>query len=84
MKISGIELRQVEPRATIERDPRACPHVRKRRYHHLVARRGEPRGLFPDIESDEVVTVPFEEIDYRENTLVYGVTALPVTWDRPI
>jgi cytochrome P450 len=30
------------------------------------------------------LAVPFEEIDYRENTLVYGVTALPVTWDAPI
>ncbi|MFD7157452.1 cytochrome P450 [Kribbella sp. NPDC059898] len=27
------------------------------------------------------LAVPFEEIDYRENTLVYGVTALPVAWD---
>jgi cytochrome P450 len=26
--------------------------------------------------------VPFEEITYKDNTLVYGVTALPVTWDR--
>ncbi|HZX06665.1 cytochrome P450 [Kribbella sp.] len=30
------------------------------------------------------LAVPFEEIGYRENTLVYGVTALPVTWDAPI
>ncbi|MGZ0152534.1 cytochrome P450 [Kribbella sp. WER1] len=30
------------------------------------------------------LAVPFEEVDYRENTLVYGVTALPVTWDVPI
>jgi cytochrome P450 len=30
------------------------------------------------------LAVPFEQIDYRENTLVYGVTALPVTWDKPI
>ncbi|GAA1156492.1 cytochrome P450 [Kribbella jejuensis] len=30
------------------------------------------------------LAVPFEEIDYRENTLVYGMTALPVTWDTPI
>ncbi|HWD79666.1 MAG TPA: cytochrome P450 [Kribbella sp.] len=30
------------------------------------------------------LAVPFDEIDYRENTLVYGVTALPVTWDGPI
>jgi cytochrome P450 len=27
------------------------------------------------------LAVPFEEIEYRNNTLVYGVTALPVTWD---
>ncbi|WP_427891117.1 cytochrome P450 [Kribbella sp. GL6] len=27
------------------------------------------------------LAVPFEEIDYRVNTLVYGVTALPVGWD---
>jgi len=27
------------------------------------------------------LAVPFEEIEYRDNTLVYGVTALPVTWD---
>ncbi|MGW7684627.1 cytochrome P450 [Kribbella sp. NPDC054772] len=30
------------------------------------------------------LAVPFEEIDYRNNTLVYGVTALPVTWDEQI
>ncbi|HEY3508711.1 MULTISPECIES: cytochrome P450 [Kribbella] len=30
------------------------------------------------------LAVPFDEIDYRENTLVYGVAALPVTWDAPI
>jgi cytochrome P450 len=30
------------------------------------------------------LAVPFDEIDYRENTLVYGVTALPVAWDAPI
>ncbi|HEY3556814.1 MAG TPA: cytochrome P450 [Kribbella sp.] len=30
------------------------------------------------------LAVPFETIDYRDNTLVYGVTALPVTWDEPI
>jgi cytochrome P450 len=29
------------------------------------------------------LAVPFEEIEYRNNTLVYGVTALPVTWDTP-
>jgi cytochrome P450 len=29
------------------------------------------------------LAVPFEQIDYRDNTLVYGVTALPVTWDLP-
>ena len=29
------------------------------------------------------LAVPFEAIDYRDNTLVYGVTALPVTWDAP-
>jgi len=29
------------------------------------------------------LAVPFEHIDYRDNTLVYGVTALPVTWDQP-
>ncbi|WP_328326445.1 cytochrome P450 [Kribbella sp. NBC_00382] len=28
------------------------------------------------------LAVPFEEITYKDNTLVYGVTALPVTWDR--
>jgi cytochrome P450 len=28
------------------------------------------------------LAVPFEELEYRNNTLVYGVTALPVTWDR--
>jgi cytochrome P450 len=27
------------------------------------------------------LAVPFEQIEYRNNTLVYGVTALPVTWD---
>ncbi|MFF0270637.1 cytochrome P450 [Kribbella sp. NPDC004536] len=30
------------------------------------------------------LAVPFDRIDYRENTLVYGVTALPVDWDAPI
>jgi len=30
------------------------------------------------------LAVPFEEIDYRNNTLVYGVAALPVAWDAPI
>ncbi|WP_350274613.1 cytochrome P450 [Kribbella sp. HUAS MG21] len=29
------------------------------------------------------LAVPFEEIRYRDNTLVYGVSALPVTWDPP-
>ncbi|MEU8226802.1 cytochrome P450 [Kribbella sp. NPDC048915] len=29
------------------------------------------------------LAVPFEQIDYRDNTLVYGVTALPVSWDAP-
>jgi len=28
------------------------------------------------------LAVPFEEIRFKDNTLVYGVTALPVTWDR--
>jgi cytochrome P450 len=28
------------------------------------------------------LAVPFEEIRFKNNTLVYGVTALPVTWDR--
>ncbi|MEV8378195.1 cytochrome P450 [Kribbella sp. NPDC056861] len=28
------------------------------------------------------LAVPFEEIKFKDNTLVYGVTALPVTWDR--
>ncbi|WP_112237060.1 cytochrome P450 [Kribbella monticola] len=28
------------------------------------------------------LAVPFEEIRFKHNTLVYGVTALPVTWDR--
>ncbi|MEU4195889.1 cytochrome P450 [Kribbella sp. NPDC026611] len=27
------------------------------------------------------LAVPFEEIEYKDNTLVYGVSALPVTWD---
>jgi len=27
------------------------------------------------------LAVPFEEIQYKDNTLVYGVTALPVTWE---
>jgi cytochrome P450 len=27
------------------------------------------------------LAVPFEEIRFKNNTLVYGVTALPVTWD---
>ncbi|GAA2808011.1 cytochrome P450 [Kribbella solani] len=30
------------------------------------------------------LAVPFEQIDYRVNTLVYGVKVLPVTWDAPI
>lgn len=29
------------------------------------------------------LAVPFEEIDFKHNTLVYGVKALPVTWDDP-
>jgi len=28
------------------------------------------------------LAVPFEEIQFRDNTLVYGVRELPVTWDR--
>lgn len=28
------------------------------------------------------LAVPFEEIKFKNNTIVYGVTALPVTWDR--
>jgi cytochrome P450 len=28
------------------------------------------------------LAVPFEQIRFKDNTLVYGVTALPVTWDR--
>ncbi|TDU82454.1 cytochrome P450 [Kribbella voronezhensis] len=28
------------------------------------------------------LAAPFEEIRFKHNTLVYGVTALPVTWDR--
>jgi cytochrome P450 len=28
------------------------------------------------------LAVPFEEIKFKDNTLVYGVIALPVTWDR--
>lgn len=28
------------------------------------------------------LAVPFEQITFKDNTLVYGVTALPVTWDR--
>jgi cytochrome P450 len=28
------------------------------------------------------LAVPFEQITYKDDTLVYGVTALPVTWDR--
>jgi hypothetical protein len=27
------------------------------------------------------LAVPFEEIRFKDNTLVYGVTALPVTWE---
>ena len=30
------------------------------------------------------LAVPFEELEFKENTLVYGVTALPVTWDTPL
>ena len=26
------------------------------------------------------LAVPFEKIQYKNNTLVYGVTSLPVTW----
>ncbi|MFC0628464.1 cytochrome P450 [Kribbella deserti] len=29
------------------------------------------------------LAVPFEELQFKHNTLVYGVTALPVTWDDP-
>jgi cytochrome P450 len=28
------------------------------------------------------LAVPFEEIEFKDNTIVYGVIALPVTWDR--
>ena len=28
------------------------------------------------------LAVPFEDIKFKDNTLVYGVRALPVTWDR--
>jgi cytochrome P450 len=28
------------------------------------------------------LAVPFEDIKFKDNTLVYGVQALPVTWDR--
>jgi cytochrome P450 len=28
------------------------------------------------------LAVPFDEIKFKNNTIVYGVTALPVTWDR--
>lgn len=27
------------------------------------------------------LAVPFEEIRFKDNTLVYGVTTLPVTWE---
>lgn len=30
------------------------------------------------------LAVPFEELEFKDNTLVYGVTALPVTWDTPL
>ncbi|TCC61937.1 cytochrome P450 [Kribbella pittospori] len=30
------------------------------------------------------LAVPFEEIEFKDNTLVYGVTALPVSWDTPL
>ncbi len=28
------------------------------------------------------LAVPFEDVEFKDNTLVYGVKALPVTWDR--
>jgi len=28
------------------------------------------------------LAVPFEDVEFKDNTLVYGVRALPVTWDR--
>jgi cytochrome P450 len=28
------------------------------------------------------LAVPFEQLEFKNNTLVYGVQALPVTWDR--
>ena len=30
------------------------------------------------------LAVPFEELEFKDNTLVYGVTTLPVTWDTPL
>jgi hypothetical protein len=26
--------------------------------------------------------VPFEDIKFKDNALVYGVRALPITWDK--
>ena len=37
--------------------------------------------LYPRIPTLRLA-VPFEEIKFKDNTLVYGVTSLPVTWDR--
>lgn len=28
------------------------------------------------------LAIPFEDVEFKDNTLVYGVKALPVTWDR--
>jgi hypothetical protein len=39
--------------------------------------------LYPRIPSLRLA-VPFEQLEYKNNTLVYGVTALPVTWDDPL
>ncbi|MGW6306245.1 cytochrome P450 [Streptomyces niveus] len=29
------------------------------------------------------LAVPFEDIEFKDNALVYGVRALPITWDEP-
>src|SRR6185312_10130366 len=65
-EVSRIELRQIEPRPTVQRLARPRPQVRQRRNDHLLLCARKPRSLLPNIKSDEVVAVALEEVEVAE------------------